>query len=269
MTKPIRLITLFTLSGAVCAGRTLRHLTVAFITLFLFLAAHTAVNAKSAGKILFKDNFRNAAQLSSNYIIEGGKISIADGRLRLQANPVKGDSYPIEAGIWIRKPFEGDISIEFEMTSLSANRSATDLQLFLFFSTAQGLPIESLFTQDKGLTMPVLKAQKGLIAIDFANTAERDGKVLTGTIVNSPTCLLMYSCPGGTVLSKTFASGFQVGKSYKIKAEYRNHQLLYYIDGALAAQGDDPNGGIRRGAVGFRTYMNDVTIRNLVIRRIN
>jgi hypothetical protein len=238
-----------------------------FIAFCLFLASHHALNAKSAGKILFKDDFRNAAHISSDYIIEGGKISIADGQLRLQANPGSGDTYPNEAGIWIRKPFEGDISIEFEMTSLSANRSATDLQLFMFYGTAQGLPIESLFIPGKGLPMPVLKAQKGLIAINFANTVGRDGKVLTGTIVNSPACLLIYNCPGGTVLSKTFASGFKVGKSYRIKAEYRNHQLLYYIDGTLVAQGDDPDGGKRRGAVGFRTYMNNVTIRNLVIRR--
>ena len=237
------------------------------IGLCLLLGCHQDINAKTTGKILFKDDFSKASHINSDYIIEGGKISLADSQLCLQANPAEGDGYPNEAGIWIRKPFEGDISIEFEMTSLSANRNATDLQLFLYFSASQGSPIESLFTPGKGLSMPVLKAQKGLIAIDFANTAERDGKVLTGTIVNTPTCLLMYGCPGGTVLSKTFASEFRVGKSYRIKVEYKNHQLLYYIDGKLAAQGDDPDGGVRRGAVGFRTYMTDVTIRNLVISR--
>ncbi len=226
-------------------------------------------NAGSPGEILFKDDFRNPADTGANYIIEGGKVSIADGRLHLQANPSDaGDTYPNEAGVWIRKAFDGDLSIEFEMTSLSANRNAADLQLFMFFNAADGSPIGSLFTSKGVLPMKVLKEQKGLIAIDFANTAERDGKVRSGTIVNSPTCLLMYGCPGGTVISNTFTSSFYVGKSYKIKAEYRDHKLLFYIDGALSAQGEDPDGGKRQGAIGFRTYMNDLAISNLVIRRI-
>jgi hypothetical protein len=227
-----------------------------------------AVNAKTPGEILFSDDFRNPAGTGSNYIIEGGKVFIAEGLLHLQANPAAGDTYPKEAGIWIRRSFDGDLSVEFEMTSLSAHRNATDLQLFLFFKAAGGSPIANLFTANAVLPMKTLKAQKGLIAIDFANTAEHDGKVLSGTIVNSPTCLLLYSCPGGTLLSTAYTSAFLVGKPYKIKAEYRDHQLLFYIDGTLAAQGEDTDSGKQQGAIGFRTYMNDLTISNLVIRRM-
>ena len=237
-------------------------------TVCLFLSLLTTSNGMSQGEVLFKDDFRDPSTINHNYIIEGGKVSIGDGRLRIQANPAAGETYPKEAGIWINKIFDGDLSIEFEVNSLSAHRNATDLQLFLFFNAADGSPIERLFTPNKSLSMKVLKEQKGLIAIDFANTAERDGKVLTGTLINSPSCLLMYACPSGSLISKTFTSEYYVGKTYKIKVEYLDQSLLYYIDGILAVQCKDPDGDKRSGAIGFRTYLNDLTIENLVIRKL-
>ena len=97
---------------------------------------------------------------------------------------------------------------------------------------------------------------------------ERDGQVLTGEVVNTPTRFRIMDCPGGKELSNTYAGEFAVGKAYKIRVEYQGGHLRYLVDGALLAQAEDPRPAGRSGAIGLRTWMNDLAIGPIVVRSL-
>jgi len=220
-----------------------------------------------ADDALYTNDFHDATTLGTTLVGEGGNVEIKDGRLMLHANPGPGDKYPNEAGVWIRQPFSGNLAVEFTATALSAARNATDLQFFLYFTTTQGEPITNLLKAGR-LNMGILKAQQGLIAVDFADTAERDGKILTGTVVNTPSRFRTMVCPGGKQLSNTWAGAYEVGKTYAIRIEYNGRHLRYLIDGALMTEADDPGTAPRSGEIGIRSWMNDLAIGNLVVKSL-
>lgn len=213
---------------------------------------------------LFRDDFSDPAVFAQRFASEGGVVEVKDGRLFIRANPGAGEKLPKETGVWIRQEFAGDLAISFSCVALSAARQATDLQVFLHFSTTEGGAISGLLNGTP-LGMRQLRQQQGLIAIDFADTEQRDGKVLTGAVVNTPSRFRLLACPGGKELANVYAASFVPGQTYAVRLEYRARHLRFLVDGQIVAEADDQAEGQRRGQIGIRTWLNDLAIDDLVI----
>jgi hypothetical protein len=217
-------------------------------------------------KIILLEDFARYPERSipTDWWVEGGeRVWIDQGRLRVQADP-KEPTAPGKGGVctvWHKKPFRGDLRVEFDACVVGSTIDANNINFFLLYSDPTGNPLYDSRAQRADGNYGLYHDLSGYI-FTFLNDTGREGPPSPD---GAPAARLrMRRCPGFQLVSETFAYHCRRGIVYHVAITKEGGRLTYAVDGRTYLSWNDDHPHFE-GLIGLRTYRTDLWWNNIKV----
>ena len=216
--------------------------------------------------VLFFEDFEgyeDGSSLPADWWVEGGeKTWIEAGRLRVKANP---DHQPGHVcTVWHRKPFFGNVRVEFDACVVHSTINANNINFFLLYSDPSG---ESLYESRASRADGGYQLYHNLNGYIFTFLNDRDGGGGRYEDGATKARFRIRRCPGFRIMTETYGYHCRKGITYHMTIARRGSCLTFAVDGTVYLEGRDDSPWTE-GLIGLRTFQTDLWWDNIKVTEL-
>ena len=219
--------------------------------------------AKTASRVVYAEDFEGddaAERFARDWWVEGGeKVSVQNGRLRVEADPKRKGHPGYVCTVWNRKTFSGDVRVEFEAHVLSSSLGVNNINFFLCYSDPNGKPLYDTRKSRASGAYPLYHKLNGYI-FTFLAARRKPGAEKTGRF-------RMRRCPGFKLITEKFDYHCRKGVTYRVAITKRGGRITYAVDGKVYLETTDDKPWAS-GLIGLRTFRTDLWWDNLNVTQL-
>jgi hypothetical protein len=206
-------------------------------------------------KVLLKESFNYPdGPLPAGWWFEGDSAFIRDGRLYVDSDAGK---YKVST-IWFEKEFEGNLSIEFDVTVLASAKRSNNINFFLFYASPDGRSLKETRSERINGRYPLYHDLNGYIFTHLANGNEDTARFR-----------FRYN-PGFTLLQEKYTYECRRNVTYHVRIVKSGSRFQYWTDNRLILECiPEPDRIHSKGIIGFRTFDTCLVWDNLKILHTN
>jgi len=218
--------------------------------------------------LLFEDfeGHEHGAAWKADWWVEGGeRVWIESGHLHMKADPPGERDRGYVCTVWHKRPFGGDLRVQFDAHVVASSVDANNINFFLFYSDPRGTPLFATRTERADAAYPHYHKLNGYIFTFLNDTQGEGGRAPDGT---PKARFRMRRCPGFRLVDEAYDYHCRKGLTYHVTVTRQEGRLTYAVDGQVFLRWNDDE-PLSEGHIGLRTFRTDLWWDNIQVERLD